>query len=61
MLQLKQELNNMEERVAEGELWRMDIDDKINTLRRSLCAKVKRITEAMGRPELYDPPMPEAP
>ena len=55
---LRAKLQNLEERCAEGELWRMDINDKIDVLRKGLSAKVRRLAEAMGHPELYDPPQP---
>jgi hypothetical protein len=55
---LKNKLNNREEHCAEGELWRMDIDDKISVLRKGLCTKVRRLVEASEHPNLYNPPTP---
>ena len=53
---LKAKFLNLEERCAEGELWRLEIDVKINIIRKGLSAKVRRLADATGRPDLYDPP-----
>lgn len=58
LLEMKKKYNNLEERVVEGELWRMDIEDKINVVCKGVCRKMKRITEAMERPDLYNPTSP---
>jgi hypothetical protein len=58
LLEMKKKYNNLEERVVKGELWWMDIDDKINVIRKGMCGKIKRIMDAMGRPDIYDPPLP---
>ena len=55
---LRAKLQNLEERCAKGELWRMEINDKIDVLRKGLSAMVRRLAEAMGHPELYDAPQP---
>ena len=34
---LKLQLNNMDERLAESEIDRMDLDDKVDTLRKAIC------------------------
>ena len=46
-------LNNMDERVAESKIDRMDLDDKVDTLRKAVCSKIKRLTKATGNEELY--------
>ena len=50
---LKLRLNNMDERVAESEIDRMDLDDKVDTLRKAVCSKIKRLAKATGNEELY--------
>lgn len=55
---VKKKYNNLEERVAEGQLWQMDVEDKVNVVRKGVCGKIKCITEAMGCPDLYNPPSP---
>ena len=37
---LKLWLNNMDERVAESEIDRMDLDDKMDMLRKAICSKI---------------------
>jgi len=55
---LRAKLQNLEERCAEGELWQMEINDKIDVLRKGLTVKVRCLAKAMGHPELYDAPQP---
>ena len=55
---LKLRLNNMDERVAESEIDRMDLDDKLDTLRKAVCSKIKRLAKATGNEELYRAPDP---
>ena len=43
----------MDERVAESEIDRMDLDDKMDTLRKAICSKIKRLAKATGNEELY--------
>ena len=50
---LKLWINNMDERVAESEIDRMDLDDKMDTLRKAICSKIKRLAKATGNEELY--------
>ena len=50
---LKLRLNNMDERVAESEIYQMDLDDKVDTLRKAVCSKIKRLAKAAGNEELY--------
>ena len=51
-------LNNMDERVAESEIVWMDLDDKVDTLRKAVCSKIKRLAKATGNEELYRAPDP---
>ena len=55
---LKLRLNNMDERVAESEIDRMDLDDKVDMLRKAICLKIKRLAKATGNEELYRAPGP---
>ena len=58
VLELKMKNNQFEERLAEIELWRMEMDDKQEILRKPLCAKFKRLLKELGRPDLYDSTLP---
>lgn len=58
LLDLKNKYNSLEEHVAEGELWQMDVEDKVDVVRKGVCRKIKRITEATGCPHLYNTPSP---
>ena len=53
---LKFWLNNMDERVAESEIDRMDLDDKMDMLRKTVCSKIKHLAKATGNEELYRAP-----
>ena len=55
---LKLRLNNMDERVAESEIDWMDLDDKVDTVRKAVCLKIKRLAKATGNEELYRAPDP---
>ena len=55
---LKLRLNNMDERVAEFDIDRMDLDDKVDTLRKAVCSKIKCLAKATGNEELYRAPDP---
>ena len=45
---LKLRLNNMDECVAESEIDRMDLDDKVDTLRKAVCSKIKALRRRPG-------------
>jgi hypothetical protein len=55
---LKLRMNNMDERVAESEIERMDLDDKVDTLRKAVCSKIKRLVKATRNEDLYRAPDP---
>jgi hypothetical protein len=55
---LKLKLNNMDERMAESKIERMDLDDKVDTLRKAMCSKIKCLTNAI-RNEDPTGPRPE--
>ena len=55
---LKLRLNNMDERVVESEINRMDLDDKVDMLCKAVCSKIKRLAKATGNEELYRAPDP---
>jgi uncharacterized protein involved in exopolysaccharide biosynthesis len=53
---LKLKINDMDERVAESEIERMDLDDKVDTLRKAMCSKIKRLAKATRNEDLYRAP-----
>jgi uncharacterized protein involved in exopolysaccharide biosynthesis len=55
---LKLNIDNMDERVAESEIERMDLDDKVDTLRKAMCSKIKHLAKATGNEDLYRAPDP---
>ena len=55
-LQLR--LNNMDERVAEAEIDRKELGDRVDTLRKAVCSKIKRLAKATGNEDLYRSPDP---
>ena len=50
---LRLRLNNMDERVAETEIDRMELGDKVDTLRKAVCSKIKRLVKATENEHLY--------
>ena len=46
-------LNNMDERVAETEIDRMELGDRVDTLRKAVCSKIKCLAKATGNEDLY--------
>jgi hypothetical protein len=52
-------LNNMDERVAEMEIDRMELGDRVDTLRKALYSKIKRLAKATGNEDLYRSPDPK--
>ena len=50
---LRLRLNNMDERVAETEIDRMELGGRVDTLRKALCSKIKRLAKATGNEDLY--------
>jgi len=55
---LKLWLNNMDKRVAESEIDWMDLDNKVDMLRKAICSKIKCLAKATGKEELYRAPNP---
>ena len=53
---LRLRLNNMDERVAEMEIDRMELGDRVDTLRKEVCSKIKRLAKATGNEDLYRSP-----
>ena len=53
---LRLHLNNMDERVAESEIDRMELGDRVDTLRKAVCSKIKRLAKATGKEHLYRSP-----
>jgi hypothetical protein len=56
--ELKMKNNLLEERIAEAELRRMDMDEKMEILRKALCSKFRRLLKDLGRLGLYDCVLP---
>ena len=52
-------LNNMDERVAETKIDRMELGDRVDTLRKAVCSKIKRLAKATGNEDLYRSPDPK--
>jgi hypothetical protein len=55
---LKLKLNNMDERVAKSEIGHMDLDDKVDTLRKAVCSKIKCLAKATRNEDFYRAPDP---
>ena len=56
---LRLRLNNMDERVAETEIDRMELGDRVDTLRKAVCSKINRLAKATGNEDLYRSPDPK--
>jgi hypothetical protein len=56
--ELNMKKNLLEERIVEAELGRMDIDDKMEILRKALCSKLRRLLKELRRVDLYDCVLP---
>ena len=52
-------VNNMDERVAESEIDLMELGDRIDTLRKAVCSKIKHLAKATGNEDLYRSPEPK--
>ena len=50
---LRLRLNNMDERVAESEIDRMELGDRVDTLHKAVCSKIKRLVKVTGNEDLY--------
>jgi len=50
---LELRLNNMDERVAESEIDRMELDDKVDMVRKAISLKIKRLAKAIRNEEFY--------
>jgi hypothetical protein len=50
--------NLLEERIAEAELGRMDMADKMEILRKAIYSKFRRLLKELGRPDRYDCVLP---
>ena len=56
---LRLRLNSMDECVAETEIDRMELGDRVDTLRKAVCSKIKRLAKATGNEDLYRSPDPK--
>jgi hypothetical protein len=56
---LRLRLNNMDERVAELEIDQMEFGDRVDTLRKAVCSKIKRLAKVTGNEDLYRSPDPK--
>ena len=52
-------LNNMDECIAETEIDRTELGDRVETLRKAVCSKIKRLAKATGNEDLYRSPNPK--
>ena len=52
-------LNNTNECVAESEIDQMEFGDQVDTLRKAVCSKIKRLAKATGNEDLYRSPEPK--
>ena len=39
--------------MAESEIDRMELGDRVDTLRKAVCSKIKRLAKATGNEDLY--------
>ena len=46
-------LNNMDERVTEIEIDRIELGDRVDTLHKAVCSKIKRLVKVTGNEDLY--------
>jgi len=53
LVALQLHLNSMDERVAESEIERMELGDRVDTLHKAVCSKIKRLAKATGNEDLY--------
>ena len=49
----------MDEHVAEMEIDRMELGDRVDTLRKAVCSKVKRLAKVTVNEDLYRSPDPK--
>jgi predicted RNase H-like nuclease (RuvC/YqgF family) len=56
---LRLRLNNMDERVADTEIDRMELGDRVDTLRKVVCSMIKHLAKATGNEDLYRSPDPK--
>ena len=49
----------MDEHVAESEIDRMELGDRVDTLRKAVCSKIKRLAKATENEDLYRSPEPK--
>ena len=56
---LRLRLNNMDERIAVSKIDRMELGDRVDTLRKAICSKIKRLAKSTGNEDLYQSPDPK--
>jgi hypothetical protein len=49
----------MDERIAESEIDQMELGDRVDTLRKAVFSKIKRLAKATGNEDLYRSPNPK--
>ena len=52
-------LNNMDDHVAETEIDRKELGDRVDTLRKAVCSKIKCPAKAIENEDLYRSPDPK--
>jgi hypothetical protein len=58
IVELKMKNNLLEERFTKAELGRMEIDDKMEILRKAIYNMFRRLLQELGHPDLYDCVLP---
>ena len=56
---LRLRLNNTNECVVESEIDQMELGDQVDTLRKAVFSKIKRLAKATGNEDLYRSPDPK--
>ena len=56
---LRLRLNNMDERVVKTEIDQMELGDRVETLRKAVCSKIKCLAKETGNEDLYRSPDPK--
>ena len=49
----------MDERVAKTEIDRIELGDRVDTLLKAVCSKIKRLAKVTGNKDLYRSPDPK--
>lgn len=58
LVDLKVKYKKLDDRLAESELWRGDMEDKMETLRKGCTANIRRLFQVTGFTDLYEASLP---